>query len=89
MIDDALTLTPVGAPPSRGDRWCPRCTTWIAARGRRRCPTCLAALVRAAPAPPKLRPGELRPGVIEQFRDPRDWPAPDFRALRRRLKGGS
>ncbi len=69
-----MDLTPLTAPPSRGARWCPSCCAWwlaVDARGRRRCPVCRAALVREMPTP-KPRPGELRPGIIAEFNDPRD-----------------
>ena len=72
-----MDLTPIGEPPFRGSRWCPMCRRWIDACGVRRCPDCHTAVVR----PPYLglrelvvkpKPGELRPGIIAQFDDPRD-----------------
>jgi hypothetical protein len=74
MTTRGINLTPSTDPPSRSARWCPSCCVWwlaIHARGRRRCPVCRAALVRQMPMP-KPRPGELRPGIIAQFNDPRD-----------------
>jgi hypothetical protein len=67
-----MQLTPDGEPPGRGSRWCPRCQAWIEyAFGRRRCASCGTALIRPMrPRTPK--PGELRPGVIAEFDDPRD-----------------
>jgi hypothetical protein len=69
-----MNLTPPTDPPTRSARWCPSCCAWwlaVQARGRRRCPVCRAALVRQMPMPTP-RPGELRPGIIAQFNDPRD-----------------
>jgi hypothetical protein len=69
-----MDLIPHSGPPSRFARWCPSCLVWLEPmvwRGRRRCPTCGSALVRPS-LPVKPRPGELRPGIIAEFNDPRD-----------------
>jgi hypothetical protein len=92
---DALVLTPDGEPPSRGARWCPSCHVWIESaelRGRRRC-WCGTAVVRPAFVS-KLKAGELRPGIVAEFADPRDRYDPtrvltELRArLTRRNEGG-
>ncbi len=67
------SLTPDGNPPDKSARWCPVCCQWIdrqEIRGRRRCP-CGAAVVRQTRGERSL-PGELRPGVLPEFIDPRD-----------------
>lgn len=82
-----MDLTPIGEPPSRSARWCPRCQCWYPyAGGRRRCAVCAAAFVR----PTKVeepRPGELRPGVVAEFADIRDRydPSRELAELRARL----
>lgn len=80
-------LTPDGDPPSRGARWCPSCREWrTELRGRRRC-LCGTAVVRQ-PFQSKPKAGELRPGVVAEFADPRDSDDPiwELEALRARLK---
>lgn len=62
-------LTPIGDPPDRSARWCPRHQQWTHQRTRR-C-LCGAALVRQARVD-RSRPGELRPGIVAEFHDPRD-----------------
>lgn len=77
-----MDLTPVGEPPSRSARWCPRCQVWdTQARGRRRCVLCGAALIRPMVRERKPKPWELRPGVVAEFSDPRDRHEPGARAL--------
>jgi hypothetical protein len=83
-------LAPDGDPPSRGSRWCPRCRCWYEHLRRRRC-GCGAALVRPMARQPKPRPGELRPGVVAEFNDPRDHDEAKrtLTELRARLAGKS
>jgi len=73
MNPDGMDLTPEGDPPTRTARWCPSCRMWVEyLSGRRRC-FCGAAVLR--PAYRSRRPrerGELRPGVVAEFEDPRD-----------------
>jgi len=78
-------LTPDSDPPTRGSRWCPRCRLWYELRGRRRC-GCGAALVRQ-PFRTTPKAGELRPGVVAEFADPRDRydPQRELAELRARL----
>jgi hypothetical protein len=80
-------LTPDSDPPSRSARWCPACRGWLLTQGRRRCPTCHTAVVRPMKIPPKPKPGELRPGIIAEFADPRDRydPARELAKLRAQL----
>jgi len=80
-------LTPDSDPPSRFSRWCPRCRLWYEHLRRRRC-GCGAALVRPMKSPPKPKPGELRPGIIAEFDDPRDRydPRRELAAIRARLR---
>ncbi len=69
-----MDLIPHSDPPSRCARWCPSCLVWLeneAIRGRRRCGTCGSAVVRQG-YKSTPRPGELRPGIIAEFNDPRD-----------------
>lgn len=69
-----MDLIPHSDPPSRFARWCPACLVWlepIQRRGRRRCGMCGSAVVRQG-FQSKPRPGELRPGIIAEFNDPRD-----------------
>lgn len=83
-----MDLNPEGEPPSRSARWCPSCRVWIVFQcGRRRCAACGTAVVRPA-KPEKLKPGELRPGIIAEFDDPRDRydPRGELAAMRARLK---
>lgn len=71
----ATDLNPIGEPPSRGARWCPRCRGWLESwqhQGRRRCESCGTALVRPMVRQPTPKPGELRPGIVAEFLDPRD-----------------
>lgn len=87
-----MDLNPIGEPPSRGARWCPSCQGWLDSRehrGRRRCDRCYTALVRPMKIPPKPKAGELRPGTIAEFADPRDRydPSPLIASLRTRLLG--
>lgn len=81
-------LTPIGDPPTRSARWCPKCHCWVVFQfGRRRCQACGTAVVRPVKAEkPKL--GELRPGIIAEFADPRDRydPTRELAELRARLK---
>lgn len=82
-----MDLNPVGEPPSRSARWCPACQRWIVFQfGRRRCASCGTAVVRPAKAE-QPRPGELRPGVVAEFADPRDRydPSRELAELRARL----
>lgn len=84
-----LTLTPIGDPPNVSARWCPQCCHWIERRqmrGRRRC-LCGAAVIRQTRSE-KPRPGELRPGIIAEFSDPRDRydPSRELAELRERLR---
>lgn len=67
-------LTPIGEPPTRTARWCPRCQAWVEGHGRRRCATCAAALIRprVRHAATRSTRDELRPGVYAEFDDPRD-----------------
>jgi hypothetical protein len=83
-------LTPESDPPSRSARWCPTCRLWLTELcGRRRCRFCGAAVVRPA-FRSKTKAGELRPGVVAEFADPRDRydPTRELAALRTRLKAG-
>jgi hypothetical protein len=67
------SLTPASEPPNRSARWCPGCEAWIdrtELRGRRRC-ACGAAVVRQTRGDRSL-PGELRPGVVAMWADPRE-----------------
>jgi hypothetical protein len=83
-----MILTPVGDAPDRSARWCPSCTVWITGlRGRRRCGLCGTAVVRQ-PFQYKLKSGELRPGIVAEFADPRDRynPARELADARARLK---
>ncbi len=82
-----MDLTPIGEPPSRGARWCPSCRCWYGfIGGRRRCGFCGTAVVRPT-KPERSVPGELRPGVVAEFDDPRDLDDPDPLAeLRGRLR---
>lgn len=67
------SLTPDGHPPCPSARWCPSCCRWMLRaeiRGRRRC-RCGAAVVRQTRGERSL-PGELRPGIVAEFADPRD-----------------
>jgi hypothetical protein len=87
-----MDLNPVGEPPSYSARWCPSCQRWFdrsAGFGRigRRCPLCFTALVRQIRDTYRPRPGELRPGVVAEFADPRDKydPARALAELRARL----
>jgi len=67
-----VNLQPMGDPPDRSARWCPSCGLWITnLRGRRRCGLCHTAVVRP-PFRSRPRPGELRPGIVAEFDDPRD-----------------
>lgn len=69
---DLDSLTPEGEPPTRGARWCPSCRMWVTQlNGRLRC-FCGAAVVRPGYRPRHREPGELRPGVVAEFEDPRD-----------------
>jgi tRNA(Ile2) C34 agmatinyltransferase TiaS len=70
---DALSLTPDGEPPTRSARWCPTCRRWLERSGRR-CAKCGTAVVRPARRV-RHQKGELRPGVIAEFEDPRDGTA--------------
>lgn len=81
-----MTLVPIGDPPSRRARWCPSCAVWIETR-RRRC-HCGTAVVRPPFRSKKPRAGELRPGIVAEFADPRDDydPTPVLAALRARLQ---
>lgn len=88
MKVDAMTLTPTSAPPNASARWCPSCGRWIERqeiRGRRRC-HCGAAVVRQTFRERSV-PGQLRPGIIAEFSDPRDRynPARELAELRARL----
>jgi hypothetical protein len=67
-----VSLTPIGDPPSRHARWCPACQLWLEHTRSRRC-VCGAAVVRQ-PYRARVRPqaGELRPGIVGEFEDPRD-----------------
>lgn len=87
MKVDTLELTPEGTPPSRFARWCPSCRCWLEHTGCRRCFYCGAAVVRQ-PKIVKLKAGELRPGVVAEFADPRDRydPTRELAALRARLR---
>lgn len=81
-----MDLTPQGEPPSRGARWCPSCAEWVEhLRGRRRC-HCGTAVVRQVQVE-KPRAGELRPGVVAEFADPRDRyePVRELAEMRARL----
>lgn len=80
-----MDLTPIGTPPSRFARWCPRCCAWLEHTGARRC-LCGTALVRQGKAE-KPRPGELRPGIVGEFADMRDRydPSRELAELRARL----
>jgi hypothetical protein len=80
-------LTPDGNPPSRFARWCPACRSWYTHTGSRRCGVCGTALVRQAKIE-KPKPGELRPGIVAEFADPRDRydPARELATLRARLQ---
>jgi len=80
-----MDLTPIGEPPSRSARWCPRCQVWKPHCGNRRC-ACGTAVVRPARVE-RSRPGELRPGVVGEFADPRDRydPSRELAELRARL----
>jgi hypothetical protein len=72
MKHDAMDLTPEGEPPTVWARWCPSCRLWVThINGRRRC-WCGAAVVRLGYRPRHREPGELRPGVVAEFDDPRD-----------------
>lgn len=67
-------LTPVGDPPERHARWCPRCVRWILhtefrAHRWQLCPICCCALVRQARHERSV-PGEIRPGVKPEWDDP-------------------
>lgn len=85
-----MDLTPLGEPPYRGSRWCPSCCCWWhrhSKRPRRRCVICHTALVRSMPLRTP-REGELRPGIVAEFRDPRDVydATGELAALRARLR---
>ena len=69
--DGRLNLLPDGLPPTRWARWCPRCCVWKSTCGSRRCLECGCAVVRPARYE-RRRAGELRPGVVAEFEDPRD-----------------
>lgn len=72
MNVDTLSLTPDSEPPTRSARWCPSCCRWMTElRGRLRC-VCGAAVVRPGYQSRHREPGELRPGVVAEFADPRD-----------------
>jgi hypothetical protein len=81
-----MDLNPVGEPPTRFARWCPYCQQWKTHTGARRCVDCGTAVIRQTKVE-KPKPGELRPGVIAEFDDPRDrYDATDTLAdLRARL----
>jgi hypothetical protein len=75
MKPDTLDLTPDGEPPTRSHRWCPSCRMWVThLNGSRRC-WCGAAVVRQGFRSRHREPGELRPGVVAEFTDPRDRPS--------------
>ena len=85
--DSRMTLTPDGPPPERwGWGWCPRHAQWVPTSGSRLCNYCRTPLVRL-PRPEGSLPGELRPGIVGEFADPRDRydPSRELAELRARL----